>query len=153
MQNFTPEKVLFVLLYVGIAIVILVIIYQPLYYWIFKDPVSVVGSVKMVPSSVPGKQLIDEISFTINNRKNKIFKIERIILKIDEDHHILDNNKVISYPSIVKGFETITLSLPIDFLKHLTKKEIEELRRMLVKISITIRGNNSSYMSNQINIA
>lgn len=128
----------------------LVVIYQPLYHWFFKDPVSIIGAVKHDASNISGKSTVNEINFTINNRQNRAFRIEKIIIKIDDHHHVLDQNKSITYPTVVNGLEAFTLKLPLEFLGQLTKREMNEFRKMLGNVSITIRGNNASYVSDTI---
>ena len=139
-----------VLLYSFIGVVIIILIYQLVFYWVFKEPINITGSIKRVApatDSLAGKK---EVSFKINNRVNKTFAIEKIILKIEDQYHPIDNYKIVSYPLKVKGFETFILKLPIEFLQQLVEKDFKDWNKMLVKISITIRGNNASYRSNQI---
>ena len=137
-------------LFLLISIIIVVLIYQAVFFWVFKDPVSIKGYVNKALLPNNQQQGVQEIKFKIDNRIEDSFTIEKIIVKIGEKDHILDNYRTITYPRIIKGFETFTLQLPIDFLRQLAEKDIEGLRKMLMKVSITIRGNNGSYSSNQI---
>lgn len=133
-----------------ISVIVLFILYQFIFFWLFKDPVSISASV-LKKYELDGKTpATREIKFKIINRNNKTFPIEKVIIKIDDDHHVLDNPNIINYPSFVNGYETFTLKLPIDFLLKLAKKDIDDWRKMLLHVSITIRGNNASYRSNQI---
>ena len=132
-----------------LSVIAVFIIYQFVFYWLFKDPVSISASInKTYPDG--NKPATKEIKFKIINRINKAFAIEKVIIKIDDHHHILDNPTIIMYPSLVNGFETYTIKLPTDYLIQLAKKDIEDWHKMLMKVSITIRGNNASYRSNQI---
>ncbi len=132
-----------------ISVIAVFIIYQFVFYWLFKDPVSISASVNKTYSD-GNKPATREIKFKIINRINKAFAIEKVIIKIDDHHHILDNPTIIMYPSLVNGFETYTIKLPMEYLIQLAKKDIEDWHKMLMKVSITIRGNNASYRSNQI---
>ncbi len=120
-----------------------------MFYWLFKDPVSISATINKTYSNdnIPATR---EIKFKIINRINKTFAIEKVIIKIDDHHHILDNPTIIMYPSLVNGFETYTIKLPTEYLIQLAKKDIEDWHKMLMNVSITIRGNNASYRSNQI---
>ncbi len=134
-----------------IAVVAVFILYQLIFYWLFKDPVSITASVNKKYNLV-GKDgpATKEIRFKIINRISKAFPIEKVIIKIDEHHHILDNPRILVYPSWVNGFETFTIKLPTDYLIQLAQKDIENWQKMLINVSITIRGNNASYRSNPV---
>lgn len=142
---------MFVLSFLLIGVAIIFIIYQVFFNWVFKDPVSIKATLETNTST----NLISpkEVRFKIYNRISKAFAIEKIILKIGETYHILDNYKVVDYPSIVNGFETFTIKLPMDFLQQLAERDIKNWRKIITKVSITIRGNNASYQSDQIQLS
>ena len=58
-----------------ISVVAIILVYQALFYWVFKDPVSIKGFVKSARENNAAK----EIGFKINNRISKAFAIEKII--------------------------------------------------------------------------
>lgn len=139
-------------LFLLISIIMVVLIYQAVFYWAFKDPVSITAYVKKTILPNKPKPVVEEVKFKIDNRVRSAFSIEKIIVKVGEKVHILDNNSKINCPKIINGFETFTLLLPIDFLRQLAEKDINDLRKVFTKVSITIRGNNGSYSSRQIRL-